>query len=222
MMDFNEENFKKLQETNADVSSQLEALQANQDKLMTEAKNAKESKRLADEEKTAEALTASEKLEAKNLENGNFKELHNSAMKKLDLLSAENESLKSSSDDRLRSSAATKLSAKLADGDNQDLISKFVMDRLKIEEGEVKVLDASGGLTISTLEDLENEFKNDPKFSALLKGNGSSGGGAAGSNNGGGAANNPWKKDTFNLTEQGAITNKDPSLAAQLKKAATG
>ena len=31
---------------------------------------------------------------------------------------------------------------------------------------------------------------------------------------------NPWAKDTYNLTQQGVITKKDPALAASLKKAA--
>jgi len=31
---------------------------------------------------------------------------------------------------------------------------------------------------------------------------------------------NPWAKDTYNLTQQGVITRKDPALAASLKKAA--
>jgi len=31
------------------------------------------------------------------------------------------------------------------------------------------------------------------------------------------ASNNPWKKETFNLTEQGRITKSNPALAAKLK-----
>ena len=220
-MDFNEENFNKLLEVNTNLTTEFDALKANQEKLMSEAKNAKEAKRLADEEKEQGIIDAAAKLEAKNLENGNFKELHASAMEKLDLVTNDFNKLKETTDNRLRDNVATKLSAKLADGDNQELIAAFVTKRLTIDNNEVKVLDASGKLTISTLEDLENEFKNDPKFSSLLKGNGSSGGSATGgNNNGGSAANNPWKKETFNLTEQGKIVKSDPTLAASLKKAA--
>lgn len=47
----------------------------------------------------------------------------------------------------------------------------------------------------------------------------SSGAGATGSGSGSGGAN-PWKKDQFNLTEQGTISREQPKLAAQLKKQA--
>jgi len=221
-MDFNEDNFNKLKETNADLTKQFDALKGNQEKLLSEAKLAKDAKRLADEEKENAIKKAAKDLEEKNLSDGNFEQLHKSAMDKLDLVTKEFNDLKSSSENSLIKSEATKLSAKLSDGDNVSLMSEFVTKRLKVDNNEVKVLDASGALTISTLEDLENEFKNDPKFSSLLKGNGSSGGGAGGSNNGGGAANNPWKKDTLNLTEQGKIVKENPTLAAQLKKAANG
>lgn len=46
----------------------------------------------------------------------------------------------------------------------------------------------------------------------------SSGGGAEGGVKGAGsAANNPWKKETFNLTKQAELVRKDPQLAAALK-----
>lgn len=48
-----------------------------------------------------------------------------------------------------------------------------------------------------------------------LKGNPPGGGGA-----GGGGQANPWKKDTYNLTEQGRILREKPELAKQLKAAA--
>lgn len=43
------------------------------------------------------------------------------------------------------------------------------------------------------------------------------GGGATGNDGKPGAKNNPWKQDTFNLTEQGRITRDNPDLAKKLK-----
>ena len=63
-----------------------------------------------------------------------------------------------------------------------------VYSRLKYQEGELKVTDGNGNLTISSLDDLRNEFQNDSRFASLLKGNQSSGGGATGGNNSGSAA----------------------------------
>ena len=45
------------------------------------------------------------------------------------------------------------------------------------------------------------------------------GGAQGGSNNGAGQAN-PWAKETFNLTKQGEILNRDPELAERLKASA--
>lgn len=47
----------------------------------------------------------------------------------------------------------------------------------------------------------------------------SQGGGATGSG-GAGAPKNPWKKESFNLTEQGRLTRENPQLAENMKKAA--
>jgi hypothetical protein len=81
-----------------------------------------------------------------------------------------------------------RIAAELADGSNAELLSDFISRRLKYHEDGVKVTDAQGNLTVSSLDDLKAEFKNNPKYSALLKGNQSSGGGASGGSNSGGAA----------------------------------
>ena len=59
---------------------------------------------------------------------------------------------------------------------------------MKYHDDGVKVTDSSGDLTVSTLDDLKAEFKNDARYSSLLKGNQSSGGGASGGSNSGCAA----------------------------------
>ena len=74
--------------------------------------------------------------------------------------------------------AALQVASKLADGDNQDLLSGFIEKRLRVEEGEIKVTDLAGNLTISTLEQLAEEFRSDAKYSALVTGSKGDGGGA--------------------------------------------
>jgi DNA-directed RNA polymerase subunit F len=54
----------------------------------------------------------------------------------------------------------------------------------------------------------------------FLPASGTSGSGAQGSGGTGGGGRNPWKKETFNLTEQGRIAREDPGLATRLKAAA--
>lgn len=48
----------------------------------------------------------------------------------------------------------------------------------------------------------------------------SNGSGAGGSGSGGAKTKNPWKKDTFNLTDQMTIQRSNPALAAKLKSEA--
>ena len=221
-MEFNEENFKKLLASNTDLTTQFDALKANQDKLLSEAKDAKEKKRIIEEAAEQERIDAAKKLEQQNLDSGNHKELYESAVKKLEATEGLLSDMVNKSNKGMVSSAATKIAAELAEGSNVKLLAEFVTKRLKVDGDELKVLDPSGALTISSLADLTNEFKSDESFNALLKGNGSSGGSANGNGNGGGAAsNNPWKKETRNLTEQAKILESDPTLAGQLKKAAS-
>jgi hypothetical protein len=53
-----------------------------------------------------------------------------------------------------------------------------------------------------------------------LKGTGGAGKGGADFTGGGGGQENPWAKDTFNLTKQGEILRTNPALAEQLQKQA--
>ena len=109
-----------------------------------------------------------------------------------------------------------KLAADLADGANAELLSEFIGRRLKFHEDGVKVTDVNGNLTVSSFDDLKSEFKNDARYSALLKGNQPSGGGASGGSNSGGAtkvrsraefeALNPAKRMEF-VKSGGTITD---------------
>lgn len=72
--------------------------------------------------------------------------------------------------------------------------------------------------TKESLDAVETAFRAavEAGVNERLKGNPPGGGG---SSKGGGQVN-PWKQETFNLTEQGRILRENPELAAQLKVAA--
>lgn len=75
-----------------------------------------------------------------------------------------------------------------------------------------------GEATISTY--VETWARSD-EAAAFLPASGKSGSGATGSGGGSGSGHaNPWKKETFNITEQGRITRENPDLAKRLKAAA--
>ena len=165
----------------ADLKSQLSKVLAKNEELLTEAKNAKNTKREAEEA----AIKAAQEAAAKA---GDYESLYKSSQTALDSLKDQHEKLKVSIASEKRTNAAMKLAGELAEGSNAELLSEFISKRIRVTDEGVKVTDNKGELTISSLDDLKNEFLTDARFSALLKGNPASGGGASGGKQGGGAA----------------------------------
>ena len=165
----------------ADVSKQFEAVNAKKEELLTEAKKAKQAKREAEE-------AAQAAKEAKAHADKDYENLFKSSEQKRQETQAELEETRAGIAKDKEENASLKLASELAEGDNVDLLAAFVTKRVKYTDGAIKVLDKDGNLTVSTLKELKSEFQNDPKYSALLKGNQSSGGGANGGKNGSGAA----------------------------------
>jgi hypothetical protein len=170
-----------LKESNQALTDQFDAIKSKNDELLTETKTAKEAKRKAE----ADAITEKDRM-AK--ESGDFESLYKSSSEKLQMTESTLSQLQGRIEKEQKGNAAMKIAADLAEGSNIDLLSTFIDTRLSFQEGALKVTDGSGNLTISSLDDLKAEFKNDPKFASLLKGNQSSGGGATGGNNSGSAA----------------------------------
>jgi len=185
------------------------AMKAKMEELLTEAKRAKQAKREIEAETQAERERIAR-------EKGDYEQLHKSAQEKYETTLSELDSLRQGIANEKRNNTAMKLAADLADGANAELLSEFIGRRLKFHEDGVKVTDVNGNLTVSSFDDLKSEFKNDARYSALLKGNQSSGGGASGGSNSGGAtkvrsraefeALNPAKRMEF-VKSGGTITD---------------
>ena len=167
-------------------------------------------------------LEAQQKKEDELANSGDLQAQLDSAMGKIKERDEKISGMEGETANEKRNNASLKLAAELADGKNVKLLSKHINDRLRFVDGEIKVLDEKGDLTVSSIADLKSQLIESGDFDSLLKGNKSGGGGAGGGDNGGGAANsdNPWKKESRNLTKQAQISRTDPTLAAQLKKAA--
>ena len=176
-----QEQLTTLQATNQELADQFDAIKNKNDELLTETKSAKEAKRKAE----ADAIAEKDRM-AK--ESGDFESLYKSSSEKLQMTESTLSQLQGRIETEQKGNAAMKIAADLAEGSNIDLLSTFINTRLSFQEGNLKVTDGNGNLTISSLDDLKAEFKNDPKFASLLKGNQSSGGGATGGNNSGSAA----------------------------------
>ncbi|MGG1554991.1 phage scaffolding protein [Paenibacillus ferrarius] len=147
----------------------------------------------------------------------------NEALKKqIETLQVENKAAKEkyeSDAKELRLSTAMKLAlaGKVHDPD----IVANLLDKSKIElddngsiksglKEQVEALQTSKGFLFLP----EDDGSGKPQFRGSPPRDGSGGTG------GGGGQVNPWKKDTFNLTEQGRLLREKPDLAKQLQAAA--
>lgn len=166
----------------ADVTTQFEAVKAKADQLLDETKKAKAMKREAEEAAKREA-------EDKARQDGDFKQLLESSEAERTKLYEELTGLKTSITKEKVSNAALKIANELADGSNAEILSEFISRRLQWTEDGVKVTDDSGSLTVSTVDQLKDEFKNNPKYKSLIRGIKSTGGGATPTSDGVAATN---------------------------------
>ncbi|WP_434681353.1 hypothetical protein J3P77_09620 [Pseudomonas sp. R1-18] len=156
----------------------LEGLKRQNQTLLDEAKEAKRLKREADEKLAQKELDAAKAR-------GDFEQLYASSEQALAAERTRLAELTASIERRDLTSAASKVSTAIADGENAEILAEFVQRRLKIVDGQVKVTDAEGNLTIASLDDLAKEFQQAPRYAALVRGSQANGGGAAGGKGGG-------------------------------------
>lgn len=191
-----------------DLQKQIDALSgekakilANRDEVLGELKTFKQKAREAEE--AAEAARK-EKLQKE----GDHEQLYKSSeaeREKLAKMLAERDARDAR---RNEEAEAFKLAAQMADGYNAELLAEQIQKRLKHTEDGMKVTDASGELTVSSLDDLKAEFQNSERFQALLRGNQASGGGATGGDRGSASKSkkpadmSPSEKSAF-ITEHG-------------------
>ena len=86
--------------------------------------------------------------------------------------------------------------------------------RIDIRDGKTVVLDANGGATINSIEDLQAEFKGAAIHAKHIKGTDASGGGAINLGSGGGGLS----LAKMTLTERSKLANENPEQYAQMTK----
>ncbi|MBD8260490.1 hypothetical protein [Pantoea agglomerans] len=136
-------------------------------------------KRASDERRRAAEEEARRKEEERLAAEGNFKQLYESSQTKSAEWEQRYSQLEQSINQRDISLAATRVATAIADGDNADILKEFIARRLKVAEGQVRITDESGNLTVSTLADLQKEFETSPRYASLVRGSQAGGGGAA-------------------------------------------
>lgn len=174
----NNEEAPKVEEVNweelaNDYKAQFESVKAKADQLLDETKKAKHKAR-------EEAELAAQAVKDRAQKNGDFEQLLKSSEAERQALSEQLQKMQQSVSQKEINNQAMKIAAELADGSNAELLSEFVVKRLKYTDDGIKVTDADGNLTVSNLDALKSEFQNSDKFKSLLRGSQASGGSAAG------------------------------------------
>lgn len=152
------------------VAEEVQGLKAKNDELLAEKKAAQRAK----EELDAKARTEKERYAQ---ENGQYQELYESQKQEANALRQKIEEMNQQVTRQKVQSEATKIAASLTkDVAKAKLLEEKLSQRLTLMEGEIRVTDDSGQLTVSTLDDLVVNVKND--FPFLVDGNQATGGGA--------------------------------------------
>lgn len=190
------------------LRKELDALKAKNQELLDETKKAK---RKADEESRLKEEARQEKLK----KDGDYEQLFKSAEQKARELE---DRLRAKDEERAHEVAKTeamKLASQLADGYNAELLQEFLVKRIKYTEEGIRVLDSNGGLTVSSLADLKNEFEKSDKFKSLLRGSKATGGGASGTSGGATSASVDrktfdswnWQQKAEHVKQKGTVTD---------------
>jgi len=148
------------------------------DELLTEKKTVQQ--KALEAEELARQETA-EKLKKAN----DYEQLYNSSESERQKAADELATLKANLQQQQVASQATKVASQLTkDTARAKLLSEQISSRLSLVDGEVRVLDTNGNLTVSSVEELTQSIKAEYPF--LVDGSQAAGGGATGGSSGAG------------------------------------
>ena len=171
------------------VAEEVSGLKAKNDELLAEKKAAQRAK----EELDAKARAEKERYAQ---ENGQYQELYESQKQEANALRQKIEEMNQQVVRQKISSEATKIAGSLTkDVSKAKLLEEKLSQRLTLMDGELRVTDDSGQLTVSTLEDLVSNVRNDYPF--LVDGIQASGGGATRSQGGADVGNREISRSDF-------------------------
>src|SRR6056300_1280116 len=171
------------------VAEEVQGLKAKNDELLAEKKAAQRAK----DELDAKARAEKERYAQ---ENGQYQELYESQKQEANALRQKIEEMNQQVVRQKISSEATKIAGSLTkDVSKAKLLEEKLSQRLTLMDGELRVTDNSGQLTVSTLEDLVSNVRNDYPF--LVDGIQASGGGATRSQGGADVGNREISRSAF-------------------------
>jgi len=148
------------------------------DELLTEKKTVQQKALEAEE---LSRLETAEKLRKAN----DFEQLYNSSESERQKAADELATLKANLQQQQVEGQAGRVAASLTkDTARANLLSQQISSRLSLVDGEVRVLDTNGNLTVSSVEELTQSIKAEYPF--LVDGSQAAGGGATGGSSGAG------------------------------------
>ena len=165
----------------------VSGLKKKVDELLSEKKAAQQKAREAEEQAKREA---EEKLKKAN----DYEQLYASSESEREKAATELQELKATIERQSISQQATEIASGLTkDTARAKLLTEQIQSRLSLVDGEVRVLDTTGNLTVSTVEELTSSIKADYPF--LVDGSQDAGGGAIGGSSGAGDSKTVSRSD---------------------------
>lgn len=186
-------------------AAEVERLKQHAEKLIGEKRQRDEAAKQAQAER--------ERIEQEALKkNGDFEALEKSYQERDAVRQAELERLYQERDTSSINSESQRIASQLSDTSrSQKLLQRFIKDRLKVVDGEVKVVDKDGKPSASKVDDLVNEFKNCGDYDDLLTGTRGSGTGGNGQ-----PGKIPLDPNTMSAHERKKLKDSDPAAFARL------
>jgi len=177
------------------IAEEVSGLKAKNDELLAEKKAAQRAK----EELDAKARVEKERYAQ---ENGQYQELYESQKQEADTLRQKIEEMNHLATRQKVQSEATKIASTLTkDVSKAKLLEEKLSQRLTLLDGEIRVTDDAGQLTVSSLDDLVTTVKND--FPFLVDGIQATGGGATRSQGRADVGNRQISRTEFEALSQG-------------------
>jgi hypothetical protein len=153
------------------LAEQTAGLKAKVDELLSEKKRVQQER---EEARLQAKLQAEEKAQKEN----DYKQLFESQKVESDTLRKTIEQMNNEISRQKITAEAGKIATSLTkDTQRADLLSEKISQRLTLVDGELRVTDDSGQLTVSTVDELAQAVRT--KYSFLVDGTQASGGGAA-------------------------------------------
>lgn len=199
-----------------------DGLKAKADELLGETKRERELRKAAEDRAKALEDAQRKALDDNARAKGDVESLEKSYQEQIQKLNDESggkvSALEKQIYDLTVGQAATNLANELAVKGSAKALLPHIQNRLSLAEDDngkqvIKVLDANGGKTLMSIDDLKQEFRSDDAFKPLIAASGASGSGANGANSGAGGQFDATK---LSALERKQLKDSDPQRFAQL------